>query len=246
MRTRKRPLIIGTLGAAAGATLGGITIASAAVPSADNTITGCYTAGNPLRIIDAEAGQACNTGETKLAWGGGMRFRGIWTDGVGPGNVPYNSTDRPIRKGDVVRMEVPTRKFGCTTPKGSWVNVVGAHSYPCLEFPQNWAPLALDGPQGSNADAHWVSLTSTGTVRAASDAGVTTYPGTGYAYVTIPSVPDLTKCGVAATATSFSLNVTVTGQAYNAQYVLVTTKNASTGSWVAAPVDVTVTCAKYS
>ena len=244
MRTRKRSLIIGTLGATAGLTVGGVTIAGAAVPSADNTITGCYTGTGPLRIIDAEAGQVCATGETKLSWGGGMRFRGVWTDGPGPGNVPYGSSN--IRKGDVVRMEVPLKKFGCTTPKGSWVNVVGAHAYPCLEFPQNWAPLALDGSQGSNADTHWVSLTSTGAVRAASDAGVTTYPGTGYAYVTIPSVPDLTKCGFTATATSFSLNVTTTAQAYSAQYALITTKTASTGQWVAAPVDLTFTCAKYS
>jgi hypothetical protein len=64
--------------------------------------------------------------------------------------------------------------------------------------------------------------------------------------VTIPSVPDLTKCGVAATTTNFSLNLTTTAQAYSAQYVLVTTKNANNGAWVAAPVDVTVTCAKYS
>jgi hypothetical protein len=245
MRTRKRSLIIGSLGAAVGVTVGGITIASAAVPSADNTITGCYAGGAPLRIIDAEAGQVCNAGETKLAWGGGMRFRGIWKDGVGPGVIPYTSS-QPVRKGDVVRMEVPERKFGCTTPKGSWVSVVGQHSYPCLEFPQNWAPLALDGPQGSNANVHWVSLTSTGTVRAASDAGVTTYVGTGYVYVTIPSVPDLTKCGVAATSTNFSTNVTTTAQAYSAQYVLVTTKTANSGQWVAAPVDLTVTCAKYS
>jgi hypothetical protein len=245
MRGRKRSLIIGAIGVVAGVIGGGLTIASAAVPSADNTISGCYTTGNPLRIIDKEAGQVCNTGEVALSWGGGMRFRGVWTDGVGPGNIPYNSTDRPIRKGDVVRMEVPTRKFGCTTPKGSWVNVVGQHSYPCLEFPQNWAPLALDGPQGSNADVHWVSLTSTGTVRAASDAGVTTYTGTGYAYFTVPSVPDLTKCGVTATVTDFSKNLIVTAQPYGAQYILVTTKS-TTGSWVAAPVDATVTCAKYS
>lgn len=120
MRSRKRSLIIGTLGAAAGVTVRGITIASVATPR--------------------------RTTRSRAA------------------------------------TPAPTRK-------GSWVNVVGAHSYPCLELPQNWAPLALDGAQGSNAKFQWVSLTSTGTVRAASDAGVTTYAGTGYTYITIPWVP---------------------------------------------------------
>lgn len=243
MRPRKRSLMIGVLGATAGVVVGGVTIAQAAVPSANNTITGCYTTGSPLRIVDTDAGQKCATGETTLSWGGGMRFRGVWKDGPGPGVPPtglYDST----KKGDVVRMEVPSNKFGCTTPKGSWVNVVGSYAYPCLEFPQNWAPLALDGPQGSNADAHWVSLTSTGSVRAASDAGVTTHPGGWYTYVKIPTVPDPSKCAVAATVTNYTIKATATAQPWG-EYVLVVTRDLAAGTWPSAPVDLTVTCAKY-
>ena len=82
MRTRKRPLIIGTFAVTAAAvTVGGVTIANAAVPSANNTITGCYTAASPLRLIDTDAGQKCSTGESTVSWGGGMRFRGVWKDG---------------------------------------------------------------------------------------------------------------------------------------------------------------------
>jgi hypothetical protein len=244
MRPRKRSLMIGTAGLTAGLVAGGVTIAQAAIPSANNTITGCSTTSGPLRLIDTDAGQKCNTGETTVSWGGGMRFRGVWKDGPGPGVPPaglYDST----KKGDVIRIEVPPNKFGCTTPKGSWVNVVGSYAYPCLEFPQNWAPLALDGPQGSNANAHWVSLTATGSVRASSDAGIITYPGTGYAYVKIPTVPDPSKCGLSATLTTYTSRVTAAAQVY-ADYVLVTTRDITSGNFTAATVDLTVTCAKYS
>lgn len=227
------------------AVLGGsVVYAHAAVPSADNTVTGCYSASTALRIIDTDKGQTCQTSETLLAWGGGMRFRGVWKDGPGPGVPPaglYNST----KKGDVIRIEVPVNKFGCTTPKGAWVNVVGAYAYPCLEYPQNWAPLALDGAQGSNADTHWVSLNANSTVRAASDAGVTTYPGTGYAYVTIPTVADPSKCGLSATTTAYTSRVTTTAQVYGS-YILVATRDLSAGTFTAAPIDLVVTCAKYN
>ena len=237
--------VAATLALGAGLAVGGLAVADAAIPSADNTISACrMTSTGAVRIIDAEAGQTCTTAETAISWGGGMRFRGIWKDGPGPG-VPPANLYTTSRKGDVIRTEVPTNKFGCTTPRGSWVNVSGSYAYPCLEFPQNWAPLALDGAQGSNADAHWVSLTSTGALRASSDAGVVTYTGTGYAYVTIPTVPDPAKCAVGATVTSYSSRVTVTAQA-TAGYVLVVTRDVTTGAFVAAPVDVVVTCAKYS
>jgi hypothetical protein len=244
MRLRKRFFVIGAIGAAAATVAGGLTIAYAAVPSADNTITGCYTTGNPLRIVDTDAGQTCASGETTLSWGGGMRFRGVWKDGPGPG-VPPAGLYASTKKGDVIRIEVPPNKFGCTTPKGSWVNVVGSYAYPCLEFPQNWAPLALDGAQGNNADTHWVSLTASGSVRASSDAGVTTYSGTGYAYVKIPTVPDPSKCGLSATVTDYATKATAAAQVYS-DHVLVTTRDNVAGSWAAVPVDLTVTCAKYS
>ena len=221
--------------------------AKAAVPSADNTISGCYNATGAFRIIDTEKGQVCQSGETPLAFGGGMRFRGIWKDGPGPG-VPPTGLYQSTRKGDVIRYEGPPNKFGCTSPKGAWVSVAGSYAYPCLEYPQNWAPLALDGQagaNGNNADAHWVSLTATGALRASSDAGVVTYVGTGYAYLSIPTVPDPSKCGLSAFVTTYTSRVTATAQVTSG-YILVATRDLATGAFTAAPVDVTVTCAKYS
>jgi hypothetical protein len=245
MRPTKRSLTIGAAAlTGAAVAVGGVTIAHAAVPSANNTITGCYTTGNPLRIVDTDAGQTCTTSEKTLSWGGGMRFRGVWKAGPGPGVPPaglYDST----KKGDVIRYEGDLKQFGCTSPKGSWVSVAGSYAYPCLEFPQNWAPLALDGPQGSNADAHWVSLNANSTLRAASDAGVTLYPGNGYAYVGIPTVPDPSKCALTATVGAYTNRVTVSAQVYGS-YVLVATRDLSTGAFSPAPVDLVATCAKYS
>lgn len=44
-------------------------VALAAIPSADGTIHGCRKNSNgTLRVIDAEAGQQCQTGETALTW----------------------------------------------------------------------------------------------------------------------------------------------------------------------------------
>lgn len=246
-RTRRRlvALVAATITVAV---LGGTGLyAYAAVPSADNTISGCYSATTALRIIDTEKGQACQTGETLLSWGGGMRFRGVWKAGPGPG-VPPPGLYQSTRKGDVIRYEGAPNQFGCTSPKGAWVSVAGSYAYPCLEYPQNWAPLALDGQagtNGNNADTHWVSLTSTGTVRAASDSGVVTYPGTGYAYLSFPTVADPSKCGLSATTTAYTSRVTTTAQ-ITSGYILVATRDVGTGAFTATPVDVTITCAKYS
>jgi hypothetical protein len=44
-------------------------VALAAIPSADGTITGCRKNSNgTIRVIDAEAGQQCQAGETALTW----------------------------------------------------------------------------------------------------------------------------------------------------------------------------------
>lgn len=245
MNRNKRILLAVVAGTAVAITAG--TVAYGSIPGSDNQVTACVTPSTgAVRIVDTDAGQTCQSTETKVSWGGGMRFRGVWSDGVGPGNIPYTSSN-PVKKGDVIRYDGPERKFGCTTPKGAWVNVVGQHSYPCLEFPQNWAPLALDGAAGRSGalDTHWVNLNAAGQVVAASRPGVLSYPGTGYAYVTFPGV-DLTKCAVTASVGNFSLNLTSTAQAYTAQYALVTTKNASTGTWTSAPMSIVASCAQTS
>jgi hypothetical protein len=52
----------------------GGTVASAAIPSSDGVIHGCYlTSGPPnargaVRVIDAEAGQVCASGEVAISW----------------------------------------------------------------------------------------------------------------------------------------------------------------------------------
>ena len=91
-----------------------------------------------------------------------------------------------------------------------------------------------------------MSFNANDTVRAASDAGVTNYPGTGYAYVTIPSVPDPSKCGLSATVTSYSSRVTATAQVSSAATSSWPPETSLPGAFTAAPVDLTVTCAKYS
>ena len=52
--------------------LGGV--ATAAIPSSDGIIHGCYlTSGNPnvrgaLRVIDVESGEQCSSGEAPISW----------------------------------------------------------------------------------------------------------------------------------------------------------------------------------
>ena len=43
-------------------------IAWAAIPGSNGTISGCYDRNGALRVIDAEAGAACERRETALAW----------------------------------------------------------------------------------------------------------------------------------------------------------------------------------
>jgi hypothetical protein len=44
-------------------------VAYAAIPGADGTISGCYrTIDGTLRVIDAEAGQTCRSGEKPITW----------------------------------------------------------------------------------------------------------------------------------------------------------------------------------
>lgn len=58
----------GTIGLIVGALMAG-GAAVAASPSTDGTITACYHSENGnLRVIDAEAGEACRNGETRLTW----------------------------------------------------------------------------------------------------------------------------------------------------------------------------------
>jgi hypothetical protein len=236
--------------AAVGAVAAGTLVAQAAIPSSSTgRITGCTSSGAPLRLIDTDAGQTCNAGETKVSWGGGMRFRGVWKADATTATIPYSQAD-PVQKGDVIRYDGPVNKYGCTTPKGSWVNVAGAHAYPCLEYPQNWAPLALDGAQGaagSNADAHWIRIDGAGKLLASSDNGAWTYPSYPYTWIWLPGVADASKCSVTATVTK-TAPVFATAEPYaGTGYVLLAAFSMATGQAVPGyPIDATMTCGHYA
>lgn len=240
---RARARIVAAFLLAASLIVGG-SIAWASIPGSNNLVTACVTSatGN-VRIIDTDTGQTCTAAETKVSWGGGMRFRGIWTytGGANPGNIPYTSAD-PVRKGDVIRYEGPSNLFGCTSPKGAWVNVAGAHSYPCLEFPKNWAPLALDGKDGKAAPVSWVRFNASGAVLAKSTGfNVTPYAySDGTLWLNVPDLND-DKCAVTVTPLSDTLGVSITrsNESYPTWTLLRATKN---GTAVASGAEVVFTC----
>jgi hypothetical protein len=87
--SRKLALTIAVL--AVGVTVVG-GIAAASIPSAtDGAITACVTAEGAPRIIDADADQGCNDGETRVSWGPGWKARGMW------------AVDQMYEPGDVVQ-----------------------------------------------------------------------------------------------------------------------------------------------
>jgi hypothetical protein len=242
---RNKKLILGSaIGAAV--VVAGTGVAFGSIPGSDNSVTACVTSSTgAVRIVDVDAGQTCQTSETKVTWGGGMRFRGVWSVApgtTGPGSVPYSSAT--VRKGDVIRYDGPSGQFGCTTPKGAWVNVAGSHAYPCLEFPQNWAPLALDGRPAA-ADTHWVNVNASGQVISASEPGVVTYPGTGYVYVTFPKV-DVSKCGISVSVNDYSSTPVIpTASSVYTNYILATTRQPD-GTWTSRPLSIVADCGKTS
>jgi hypothetical protein len=247
---RNHKLVLGAvLGAAV--VVSGAGVAFGSIPGSDNSVTACVTSSTgAVRIVDVDAGQTCQSTETRVTWGGGMRFRGVWTVApgtTGPGSIPYSQSN-PVRKGDVIRYDGPSGQFGCTTPKGAWVSVVGQHSYPCLEFPQNWAPLALDGATGKpgSADTHWVRLNAAGQVIASSRSNIASYPsGTGNIWVYFPGV-DMSKCAVTVSANEYGGNAVVTEvYPYYTEWALAMARKAD-GTYVARAMTVVANCGKTS
>jgi len=252
---RNKKLILGLVaGTTLAVTAGGV--AYGAIPGTnDNSVTACVTSqSGAVRIVDVDTGQTCLSTEKKVTWGGGMRFMGVWKDGSGAGQVPTSwprvNGYPDVKKGDVVRMEVPSNKFGCTTPKGAWVNVSGSYAYPCLEYPQNWAPLALDGATGAagkNADVHWASFDTQGKLISSSEPLAYSYATTSYVLVQFPNL-DLTKCGLQVSRNSVSgadLG-TVFAETYYTHYAYVYLMNSagSYGGRIGA-VTITATCVHY-
>jgi hypothetical protein len=62
--TMRKPILIAaatTVAAAAG-------VAYAAIPNSNGVVSACYAKAGDLRVIDAEAGGQCKSGETALSW----------------------------------------------------------------------------------------------------------------------------------------------------------------------------------
>jgi hypothetical protein len=64
MITMRRRILIGA--AAAAAAVAGV--AYAAIPGSNGVVNACYAKAGDLRVIDAEAGAQCKSGETGLSW----------------------------------------------------------------------------------------------------------------------------------------------------------------------------------
>ncbi len=65
----RRTGLVAVLAALVGLALGALGVAAASIPDSSGVIHGCYKpADGKLRVIDTDAGQACATGETGLAW----------------------------------------------------------------------------------------------------------------------------------------------------------------------------------
>jgi hypothetical protein len=115
-------------------------IAYAAIPAANGTITACYKANGSLRLIDAEAGQACSSTEQALLWNqtGPQGAQGIQGP-EGPQGVP-GPPGETVRGYRVLR----------ATPDEVEITVVGTGP---LGFPESGLGsgthiLAMQLPQG--------------------------------------------------------------------------------------------------
>ncbi|GAA4548303.1 hypothetical protein [Amycolatopsis samaneae] len=85
--------------------------ALATIPhSSTGVITGCYTSTGALRVVDAQQGKTCATGETQVAWNATTISASRWVSGT---VVPL------VRSGGVP--QVITRQPTAQLPAGSWV-----------------------------------------------------------------------------------------------------------------------------
>jgi hypothetical protein len=50
------------------AAIGGVSVATSAIPSGDGSIHACYGSNGEVRVIDKEAGKTCKKGWTALSW----------------------------------------------------------------------------------------------------------------------------------------------------------------------------------
>jgi Collagen triple helix repeat (20 copies) len=117
----------------AGTAIGAIggSVAYASIPSSTGVIHACYsTTSNPvgrLRVIDADAGQTCQAGETPLNWSQkAFNFRGAWS-----GTTAYAVGDVVTRNG------------------ASYFALVANTNVNPVGHPGTWAVLAAQGATGA-------------------------------------------------------------------------------------------------
>ncbi len=117
----------------AGTAIGAIggSVAYASIPSSTGVIHACYsTTSNPvgrLRVIDADAGQTCQAGETALTWNqAGFHFQGAWS-----GTTAYAVGDVVTRNG------------------ASYFALVANTNVNPVGHPTTWAVLAAKGATGA-------------------------------------------------------------------------------------------------
>ena len=124
-------------------------IAWAAIPSGtDGNIWACYRTTGPfkgaLRVIDHQAGRACNGGEAMLSWPShGLRWRGTWK-----GTTTYSPDDAVEYKGSTFVSLVASNST-TPTPGTAWA-LLASHGVAGGTGPQG-TPGATGGtgPQGT-------------------------------------------------------------------------------------------------
>src|SRR4051794_39618901 len=81
LASRRRGVAVFAAGALSAAIAIGGGAAIASIPSTTTgAITACVkSAGGAVRIIDAQAGHHCVTGETAVTWSKGYTYRGVWS-----------------------------------------------------------------------------------------------------------------------------------------------------------------------
>ncbi|GAA1299832.1 hypothetical protein [Saccharothrix xinjiangensis] len=119
--------------------------AVAAIPhSSTGAITGCYTSAGALRVVDAQAGNACAATETRVEWNGTVITATRWSTGA---------ISQLPRAGGVSRL-VASQPYAKVLAAGAWVvtaDVLIANSLdPPTSFrcyAQQWSNQAVLGGQ---------------------------------------------------------------------------------------------------
>ena len=131
-----------------GLAVGG-TFASAAIPTGTTgNIWACYRVAGPskgaVRIIDHQAGQACNAGEAMLSWPShGLRWRGTWS-----GALTYSQDDAVAYQGSTF-VSLVVGNSTTPTPGAAWALLAGRGAIGDTGQPGPYGPPGSQGPTGA-------------------------------------------------------------------------------------------------